>query len=46
MVKLGVDHGRSMAWAARCVANARDFDSVSSAPENAARCAVHGATQR
>jgi len=45
-VKLGVNQGDSMAWAARCTASSNDFSTVSSALENAARCAIHGATGR
>lgn len=44
MVKLGVDSGDTMAWASRCVASSNDFSNVRSALENAARCAVSGAT--
>jgi len=45
-VKLGVNQGDSMAWAARCTASSNDFSTVQSALENAARCAIHGATGR
>lgn len=44
MVKLSVGDGSQMAWAARCSASSNDFSSVNAALENAARCAVHGAT--
>ena len=46
MVKLGVDDGATMAWASRCMASSNDFSNVRSALENAARCAVSGATGR
>lgn len=44
MVKLGVNQGDSMAWAARCTASSNDFSTVNAALENAARCAIYGAT--
>jgi len=44
MVKLGVNQGDTMAWASRCMASSNDFATVTAALENAARCAVHGAT--
>jgi len=44
MVKLGVNQGDSMAWASRCSASSNDFSTVTAALENAARCAMHGAT--
>ena len=44
MVKLSVDSGRTMVWAARCMASSNDFSTVESALENATRCAVYGAT--
>jgi hypothetical protein len=44
MVKLGVNQGDSMAWAARCTASSNDFTTVNAALENAARCAIYGAT--
>ena len=43
MLKLGVNQGDSMAWASRCIASSNDFDTVTAALENAARCAVRGA---
>jgi hypothetical protein len=46
MVKLGVNRGDSMAWAARCTASSNDFTTVEAALENAARCAIHGGTGR
>lgn len=46
MVKLGVDEGATMAWASRCMASSNDFSNVRAALENAARCAVWGATGR
>jgi hypothetical protein len=46
MVKLGVNLGDTMAWASRCSASSNDFSTVTAALENAARCAVHGATNR
>lgn len=45
-LKLGVQQGDTMAWAARCSASSNDFSTVTAALENAARCAVHGATVR
>jgi hypothetical protein len=44
MVRLGVNRGDEMAWAARCTASSNDFSTVGAALENAARCAMHGAT--
>jgi hypothetical protein len=46
MVKLGVNQGDAMAWASRCMASSNDFSTVTAALENAARCAIHGATAR
>jgi hypothetical protein len=46
MIKLGVNRGDDMAWASRCTASSNDFTTVTAALENAARCAVHGATAR
>jgi hypothetical protein len=45
MVKLSVDRGDTMAWAARCSASSNDFATVGAALENAARCAIHGALE-
>jgi hypothetical protein len=42
MVKLRVDHGKTMAWASRCAASSNDFAAVSGALEHATRCAVRG----
>lgn len=44
MVKLGVNRGDEMAWASRCTASSNDFSTVTGALEQAARCAMHGAT--
>ncbi len=44
LIKLGVDDGGTMAWASRCMASSEQFSNVRSALENAARCAVSGAT--
>lgn len=44
MVKLGVQQGDAMAWAARCVASSNDFATVNAALEHAARCAIYGGT--
>jgi hypothetical protein len=46
MVKLGVNRGDAMAWASRCMASSNDFSTVDAALENAARCAIFGATGR
>ena len=46
MVKLGVNRGDAMAWAARCTASSNVFATVDAALENAARCAIYGATGR
>ncbi len=46
MVKLGVNRGDEMAWASRCTASSNDFTTVTAALEQAARCAMHGATAR
>lgn len=46
MVKLGVEDGFTMAWAARCSANSAQFTTVSAALEHATKCAVFGATGR
>jgi hypothetical protein len=46
MVRLGVNRGDSMAWAARCTASSNDFATLDAALENAARCAIFGATGR
>ena len=43
-VRLGADQGDVMVWAARCTASSNDFSTVDAALENAARCAIHGAT--
>jgi len=45
-VKLGVNQGDSMAWATRCTASSNEFSTLNAALENAARCAIHGATGR
>lgn len=44
MVKLGVQQGDAMAWAARCLASSNDFATVNAALEHAARCAIYGGT--
>jgi hypothetical protein len=44
MVKLGVNRGDEMAWASRCTASSNEFSTVGAALEQAARCAMHGAT--
>lgn len=44
MVKLGVNRSDEMAWASRCMASSNDFSTVTGALEQAARCAMHGAT--
>ena len=46
MVKLGVNRGDAMAWASRCTASSNEFATVDAALENAARCAIYGATGR
>lgn len=46
MVKLGMDEGRQMAVAARCVASSNNFATVEAALEHATRCAVSGLTRR
>lgn len=43
-VKLGVQQGDAMAWAARCLASSNDFATVNAALEHAARCAIYGGT--
>lgn len=45
-VKLSVVTGDTMAWAARCSASSNDFSTAAAALENAARCAMDGATSR
>ena len=45
-VKLAVDSGDTMAWAARCSASSNDFSTAAAALENAARCTMVGATGR
>jgi hypothetical protein len=46
LVKLALDGGETMAWAARCQASSNDFASVTAALEHATRCAMRGATGR
>jgi hypothetical protein len=46
MVKLGMDEGRQMAVASRCVASSNDFATVEAALEHATRCAVAGVTNQ
>jgi len=46
MVKLGARQGDAMAWASRCTASSNEFSTVTSALEQAARCAIHGGTRR
>jgi len=46
MVKLGARQGDVMAWASRCTASSNQFSTVTSALEQAARCAIGGATRR
>ena len=44
MVRLAVNRGDTMAWASRCAATSSDAMTVTTALEQAARCAVFGGT--
>jgi hypothetical protein len=46
MIKLAVDAGETMAWAARCTASSNDFGKIETALEQAARCAINGVRHR